>query len=45
MGFTLEYGGTADSISPEDIMDYETEIADFDKRRIKQIKSRKPDEL
>ncbi len=45
MGFTLEYGGTADLISPEDILDYETEIADVDKQRIKQFKPHKPDEL
>ncbi len=40
-----ESGGTADLISPESILDYETEIADVDKRKIKQIKPRKPDEL
>ncbi len=45
MGFTRDYGDTADSISPEDILDYETEIADADRRSIKQIKPRKPDEL
>jgi hypothetical protein len=45
-GFTQEYrGGSAGLISPVDILDFELEIANVDKRRIKQIKIHIPDDL
>jgi hypothetical protein len=44
-GFTQEYRGSAGLISPVDILDFELEIANVDKRRIKQIKIHIPDDL